>query len=64
LGRAFWSILLFFILTETGLVAESIVQKFGTFIPYFGEGMMALSMGLWIGVLGLWLRQFHFKDKY
>jgi hypothetical protein len=46
-----------FILTESGLVAESVLQRFGRFLPYFGEAMLVVSAGLWFGVLLVWLRQ-------
>lgn len=55
-GAAFGLIALFFLLTEAGLVAESIVQHLGSYIPYFGASMLVLSVGLWLGVLMIWLR--------
>lgn len=54
---AFWLIVLFFLLTESCLVAESIVQTLGSYIPYFGASMLVLSVGLWLGVFLIWLRQ-------
>ena len=45
------AIILFFTLTESGLVMESVLQKLGTYLHYFGEIMLALSIGLWIGVV-------------
>lgn len=48
---------LFFVLTESGLVAESLCQQMGSYIPYIGDWLLGLSVGLWLGVLLLWLRQ-------
>lgn len=52
-------LVLFFGLTELGLVLESLLQKGGSYLPYFGEIMLVLSMGLWAGVAWLWAKQYH-----
>ncbi|GAB3558946.1 hypothetical protein GCM10027577_50860 [Spirosoma fluminis] len=54
---AFGATILFFTLTEGGLVIESVLQKGGSYLPYFGEIMLLLSVGLWAGVVLLWLKQ-------
>ncbi|ADB37870.1 hypothetical protein [Spirosoma linguale] len=51
-------ITLFFVLTEIALVAESIWQQAGSYVPHLGEWLLVLSVGLWLGVLLIWLRQF------
>lgn len=53
-GPALGLILVFFVLTEGGLVFESILQRTGTYLPYFAQLMLFFSVGLWIGVVGLW----------
>ncbi|KAB7728789.1 hypothetical protein F5984_18390 [Rudanella paleaurantiibacter] len=53
-GPALGLILVFFTLTEGGLVLESILQRTGTYLPYFGEMLLLFSVGLWIGVVWLW----------
>ncbi|MVM41987.1 hypothetical protein GO730_38065 [Spirosoma sp. HMF3257] len=56
-GLAIGLISLFFMLTESVLVTESLCQQGSSYVPHLGEWLLALSVGLWIGVLLLWVRQ-------
>jgi hypothetical protein len=46
-----------FVLSETALVAQSLVQAGGGSLPHFGGVLLGLSVGMWGGVLVLWGRQ-------
>ncbi len=43
--------------SEAALVLQSLVQAGGGSLPYFGEGLLGLSVGMWVGVALLWGRQ-------
>ncbi|MCX6216127.1 hypothetical protein [Spirosoma sp.] len=62
-GPAITMITLFFALTEIALVADSICQQAGSYVPDLGEWLLTLSIGLWVGVLLLWLRQIPIRSN-
>lgn len=46
-----------FVLSETALVIQSLAQAGGGSLPCFGEILLGLSVGMWVGVGILWRRQ-------
>ncbi|GAB3013309.1 hypothetical protein [Spirosoma pulveris] len=56
-------ITLFFLLTESALVAESMCQQAGSYLPHIGEWLLIFSVGLWLGVCLIWLRQFPIRSS-
>lgn len=52
-----------FVLGETALVGQSLVQAGGGSLPHFGGLLLGLSVGMWGGVVVLWGRQVGTKGR-